>query len=74
MPMTFSSFESVKPVARYLGLRGPLDNESLEDYREFVAKHDPDKVEAMELRTGKPWNEFSEVDNLAMLRSMVKHD
>ena len=67
MPMTFDSFEVVKPVAKYLGLREPLEGEDLQSYRNFVAEHNPDKVEAMELRTGRPWNEWTDVDKMLLL-------
>ncbi len=67
MPMTFDSFESVQPLAKYLKLREPLPNESLEDYRNFVADHDPDKVEAMELRSGRGWDKFTEKDKRDLL-------
>lgn len=62
MPMTFDSFHSVQRIAQYLNLRGPLQDESLEDYRCYVADHDPDKVQAMELRSGRPWNAFTDND------------
>lgn len=72
MPMTFDSFEVVAPVAKYLGLREPLAGEELEDYRRFIADHNPDKVEAMELRTGRPWNEFTDVDKMLLLMENIK--
>ena len=68
MPITFDSFEVVKPVAQYLKLRDPLPNETLEAYCHFVADKDPDIVEAMELRTGCPWNEFTVGDKAALLK------
>lgn len=71
MPRRFDSFQSVVPLAKYLGVRDPEDGESLEDYRCAVAMCDPDKVEAMELRTGRPWNEFTDADKLAMLSLFV---
>ena len=72
MPMTFDSFDSVAPVAKYLGLRGPFKDESLEDYRAFVADNDTDKVQAMEMRTGKPWDKFTPLDNFELIRSFKK--
>ncbi len=70
MPRTFDSFERVQMVARFLSLREPLQNETLEDYRCFVADRDPDKVEAMELRTGRGWDKFTEKDKTDLLRSL----
>ena len=69
MPMRFDSFETVEPVAQYLGLRGPLNNETLEEYRCFVADHDKDILEAMELRTGRPWDEFTSEDRQGLLKT-----
>lgn len=70
MPMTFDSFESTEVVAEFLHIRSPLDGESLEDYRCFVADHDPDRVEAMELRTGRPWDKFSQVEKIKLIRGL----
>lgn len=67
MPMTFDSFESVQPLAEYLHLREPFPDESLEDYRCFVADNDPDIVEAMELRSGRGWAKFTEKDKRDLL-------
>jgi len=72
--MRFDSFKSVKPVAQYLHLRDPEEGESLEDYRCFVADHDPDIVEAIELINGRPWDECSPWDNLEMLSLMVQRN
>ena len=67
MAMTFNSFESVALIAKYLNIRGPLEGESLEDYRNFVADNDTDKVQAMEMRTGRPWNDFTDDDVTKLL-------
>ena len=64
---TFNTFQSVQPIAQYLKLREPLPNESLEDYRNFVADNDTDKVQAMEMRTGKPWKDFTDNDIIKLL-------
>ena len=72
MPMTFDTFEQVAPVAKYLNLREPNEGESLEDYRCFVAEHNPDIIEAMELRSGRPWSEFTGEDKQILLESIAR--
>ena len=67
MPVTFDSFESVQPVAQYLKLREPLPDESLEDYRNFIASHDPDRVQAMEMQSGRPWDRWTDEDKKKLL-------
>ncbi len=58
MPVNFYTHESVVERAKLRGAREPLENETPEDYRAFIAdevgKVDP--VEGVEIRTGLGWD------------------
>ena len=62
MPMSFPDMESLKRRAKQRSFRQPHEGETEADYREAFAchMHDVDKVEAMEIRSGKGWDQMSD--------------
>lgn len=69
MPMSFPDMRSLENAARVHKFRQPAEGEDESTYRDALANHVKgiDLVESMEIRTGKGWNAFNEVDNALML-------
>lgn len=75
MPMNFPTMDSLKMAASIHGFRQPHTEENEKDYRadlaDYVMTRDP--VESMEIRTGHGWDQFTELESLQMLLSMIKN-
>ncbi len=71
MPRSFPDMNSLENAARVHKFRKCREGEIENDYRDALANHVRDVVgdvvESMEIRTGKGWNAFNEVDNALML-------
>ena len=69
MPRSFPTIEHVQRAAYSHGFREMRQGETEDQYRAAVADHvqSRDLVESMEIRTGKGWNAFSEIENLQMI-------
>lgn len=61
MPMRFTDDVLESYATQCWHYRARLANESIEQYRAYIARRHQslDAVEAHEIRTGKPWNEWS---------------
>jgi 8-oxo-dGTP pyrophosphatase MutT (NUDIX family) len=69
MPRSFPDMQSLKYAAGAHGFRPCGPDESESSYRAALADHvqSRDLVESMEIRTGKGWNAFSEIESVEML-------
>lgn len=69
MPRSFPDMNSLENAARVHKFRQPHEGEDESDYRHALANHVKgiDLVESMEIRSGKGWDAFDEVDNALML-------
>lgn len=71
MPRSFPDMESLEDAARVHKFRTIRDGEEESDYRDALADHvrdvTGDVVESMEIRTGKGWNAFNDMDNALMM-------
>lgn len=74
MPMEFPDMESLITVAEVHKFRDPLLGEAEEEYRHLLANHvrPIDFIESEEIRNKVGWNQFSEAQNMAMLRRCMK--
>lgn len=70
MPMDFPDMQSLIQAAEVWKFRAPNKDESEAGYRKALADHvEPkDLVESQEIRTGKGWDQFSDGENLDMIR------
>lgn len=70
MPISFPDMQSLVRAAKCWEFRERHEGESEADYREALADHVllRDRVESMEIRTGKGWDQFSEAEKAQMLR------
>lgn len=69
MPMDFPDMRSLIDAAEVHKFRQPREGESEADFRLELAHHveSIDLVEAMEIRTGKGWDQFTPRDNASLL-------
>ncbi len=78
MPMSFPTIESLRSAAELHKFREPLEGETVGEYRHHLANHAQytDPIEAMEIRTGKGWDAFTDEENLEMLArtASINHD
>ena len=72
MPMSFPTHESVCNRARTRGVRQPLENETEDDYRKFVASEvgKVDMVEGAEISSGLGWDKQEPTSLLQAMLSM----
>lgn len=79
--MTFPDYDSLKMAAQCHGFRDPQPNEQEDQYRAALADYVEETgydgkghvIEAMEIRTGRGWDDFSENENIQLvLREMNK--
>ena len=70
MPMSFPTITHVKRAAKMHNFREMLPDESEGEYRAAVADHVQaiDSIEGHEIRTGKGWDKWSDVEIRDMLR------
>ena len=70
MPMSFPDMDSLKRCAEVWQFRKPEEAESEDAYRSALADHvqPKDLVESMEIRAKVGWDQFSDSQNLDMLR------
>ena len=72
MPQSFPDMDSLKYAAKIHKFREPHDDEIEQDFRTALADHvaaTSGIIEAMEIRTGKGWDEFTDEENEQMLMS-----
>jgi hypothetical protein len=71
MPLTFTDEKLVIYATEVWDYRAPLPNESLDEYRKFIADthHKVDALEAHEVRTGRPWSKWT--DSVARTPAMI---
>lgn len=72
MPQSFPDMQSLKYAAKVHKFRAQNEGESDSDYRNTMADHvkaNGHMIEAMEIRTGKGWDEFTDEENEKMLMS-----
>lgn len=74
MPMSFPDMDSLKMAAVVWNFREPREDEPEEEFRTALADHvrtcpGADIIESMEIRTGKGWDQFTQEENLEMVRS-----
>lgn len=74
MPVQFS-FERVKQYAQYYSVGQPHVGESEKEYRLKVARaaFPKDKIEAIEILTGLPWDEWGDDEKGMVLRGIPIH-
>ena len=70
MPMYFPDMPSLNRAAQVWKFREPRPNESESDYRNALADwvQKKDVVESCEIRNKAGWNEFTDEQNLDMVR------
>lgn len=70
MPMDFPDMQSLEMAAEVWEFRKPNEGETEAQYRNALADHvqPKDLVESMEIRTSKGWDQFSELQNIDMIR------
>jgi len=69
MPRDFESATEVRGAAKRWKFRDQRENESDAEFREALADHvkDKDLVESMEIRTGKGWDRWNDIEKGLML-------
>ena len=74
MPRSFPDMQSLKNNAKMRNFRQPAEDETEQVYRASFANfmRDVDIVESMEIRSSKGWDEWNDVDQLAMLMEDMK--
>jgi hypothetical protein len=76
MPRSFPDLDSLENAARVHKFRQRHEDEDESNYRDALANHVRDVVgdvvESMEIRTGKGWNAFNEVDNALLLLDSLR--
>lgn len=76
MPMDFPDLKSLEKAAELWKFRTRAASESEAEYREALADfvQPKDFIESMEIRKGKGWDKFDDVDNRDMIRrSGLRH-
>jgi hypothetical protein len=70
MPRNFPDMQSLRNAAHSWKFRAPNDGESDSDYRAALADFvkPQDMVESMEIRSGKGWDAWGDVEKVDMLR------
>lgn len=76
MPISFPDMKSLSQRAGGRGFRQPREDETEAQYRAafslFMENVDP--VEAIEIKTGRPADEFSQEDGMAAVRAMARRN
>jgi hypothetical protein len=70
MPMSFPNFESLKRAAKVHGFRQPTEGENETMYRYELANHvtPRDRIEGHEIRTGKGWNDWNDIEKMELFK------
>lgn len=71
MPMSFPDMESLKRRAEIRMFRNPIDGETEAEFRDALADHvkKTDVVEAHEIRSSKPWDDWDDFDHSEFVRN-----
>jgi hypothetical protein len=72
MPQSFPDMKSLEDASVIHKFRKAFHDETEQDYRTALADHvkvNGHMIEAMEIRTGKGWDEFTDEENEKMLMS-----
>lgn len=72
MPQSFPDMQSLEYASQIHKFRKALEGETEAEYRTALADHvkvSGHMLEAMEIRTGKGWDEFTDEENEQMLMS-----
>ena len=71
MPMNFPDMDSLIRMGEMLKFRKPHEGESEQSYRNALADFDKDPIESQEIRTGKGWDKWNEVEQLGGLIGLL---
>jgi len=74
MPMDFPDAKSLIMAAEVHKFRQPKEDETIHQFRLTLADHVSkiDFIESEEIRNGKGWDKFSEVENLSMIARQIR--